>query len=55
MPLHSPSQASQSKLPIPDFAVELSGLEKTYKCNKRSGPKHALNGIDLQIPLGSVF
>ena len=55
MPLHSPSQASQSKLPIPDFAVELSGLEKTYKGNKRSGPKHALNGIDLQIPLGSVF
>jgi len=39
----------------PQFAVEISGLKKTYKGNKRLPPKEALKGIDLAIPRGSIF
>ena len=44
-----------SRLPVPDLAVEISGLKKVYAGNKKTGPKQALNGIDLAIPRGSVF
>ncbi|MBY0447774.1 MAG: ABC transporter ATP-binding protein [Hyphomonadaceae bacterium] len=39
----------------PDLAIEARGLEKTYRGNKRSGPKQALKGVDLAIPRGSFF
>jgi len=39
----------------PDLAVEIGNLEKVYAGNKKTGPKRALNGIDLEIPRGSVF
>jgi ABC-2 type transport system ATP-binding protein len=47
--------SSPSSQPTPELAVELKGLTKTYRGNSRSGPKHALKGIDLEIPRGSFF
>ena len=38
-----------------DAAISARGLRKTYKGSKKSGPKEALKGIDLDVPRGSVF
>ena len=40
---------------LPDYAVEVEGLVKTYRGSKRFPPKEALKGIDLKIPRGSIF
>jgi ABC-2 type transport system ATP-binding protein len=40
---------------LPAYGIEVSGLAKTYRGTKKSGPKTALHGIDLQIPRGSLF
>ena len=40
---------------LPEWAVELKGLTKTYSATGRGAPKHALKGIDLNIPRGSFF
>lgn len=46
----------QKASPIaPANAVEIRGLDKTYKGSKRSAPKHALKSVDLDIPRGSIF
>ncbi|MGF1608954.1 MAG: ABC transporter ATP-binding protein [Kiloniellales bacterium] len=39
----------------PENAVEVRGLDKVYRATKRSGPLHALKGVDLAIPRGSLF
>lgn len=36
-------------------AIEIRALTKTYAASKKSGPKDALKGIDLDIPRGSIF
>lgn len=36
-------------------AIEITGLAKTYAATGKSDAKHALKGIDLNIPRGSVF
>jgi ABC-2 type transport system ATP-binding protein len=36
-------------------AIRIEGLRKTYKSAKGQPEKHALRGIDLRIPRGSVF
>ena len=37
-------------------AVEIKGLNKTYKPSGRKGsPKIALKNVDLEIPKGSIF
>lgn len=36
-------------------AIEIEGLRKVYSGNKRLAPKEALKGVDLNVPLGSVF
>lgn len=41
--------------PLPDFAIEARGLEKTYRASNKQPAKQALKGIDLQIPRGSFF
>jgi ABC-2 type transport system ATP-binding protein len=46
----SPAQSA-----LPEWAVELKGLTKTYAATGRGAPKHALKGIDLNIPRGSFF
>jgi ABC-2 type transport system ATP-binding protein len=40
---------------LPEFAIEARGLVKTYAKTKTTPTKLALNGIDLQIPRGSIF
>ena len=36
-------------------AISARGLRKVYAGNKKTGPKEALRGIDLDVPRGSVF
>ncbi len=38
-----------------EYAIEISGLRKTYAANRRTAGKEALKGIDLNIRTGSVF
>ncbi|MEO1039164.1 MAG: ABC transporter ATP-binding protein [Pseudomonadota bacterium] len=39
----------------PDYALQATGLEKTYPGGKKNPPKHALKGVDLVVPRGSIF
>ncbi len=39
----------------PDYALEAIGLEKTYPGKGASPAKHALKGVDLKVPRGSIF
>ena len=41
--------------PLPQNAIEIRGLEKTYAGTKKAPPKTALKGIDLAVPRGSMF
>lgn len=36
-------------------AIEIAGLQKTYAAQGSAPAKHALKGIDLAIPAGSIF
>ena len=38
-----------------NLAIEIKNLTKTYQKSKKSPPKDALKGIDLQIKKGSIF
>lgn len=38
-----------------DNAIEIRNLTKTYRGSKGAPEKHALKGIDLDVPRGSVF
>jgi ABC-2 type transport system ATP-binding protein len=40
---------------LPDDAIAIRGLRKTYAASKKAAPKTALDGIDLVIPRGSIF
>ncbi|WP_122464565.1 ABC transporter ATP-binding protein [Brevundimonas lutea] len=40
---------------LPDNAISVRGLKKTYAGSKKAPPKTALHGIDLDIPRGSMF
>ncbi|MGE5500490.1 MAG: ABC transporter ATP-binding protein [Ignavibacteriales bacterium] len=40
---------------LPEYAIEAKGLFKTYAATKTTPEKLALNGVDLQIPRGSIF
>ena len=40
---------------LPDNAIEVRGLTKTYAGSKKAPPKTALKGIDLVVPRGSIF
>ncbi|MEM1160027.1 MAG: ABC transporter ATP-binding protein [Pseudomonadota bacterium] len=40
---------------MPDNAIQVRQLVKTYNGTSRSGPKQALKSIDLDIPAGSIF
>lgn len=39
----------------PGYAVEIRGLNKTYKAHGRRPEKHALRNLDLVVPRGSFF
>jgi len=36
-------------------AIEIRGLRKTYRGGRNEPEKHALKGVDLDIPAGSIF
>jgi len=40
---------------MPDYALEVSGLVKTYPAGKTTPEKRALKGVDLQVRRGSMF
>lgn len=40
---------------LPDNAIEVRGLAKTYAGSGKAPPKTALNGVDLVVPRGSMF
>ena len=40
---------------LPDYAIEIEGLRKTYAGSGSMPPKEALKGIDLKIRRGSIF
>ncbi|MDA0239758.1 MAG: ABC transporter ATP-binding protein [Proteobacteria bacterium] len=51
-PQNTPSTSSEN---LPDNAVVISDLRKTYAATKTQGPKEALKGINLTVPRGSFF
>ena len=40
---------------LPDYAIEIEGLRKTYAGTRSMPPKEALKGIDLKVRRGSIF
>lgn len=40
---------------LPENAIEIRGLKKTYAGSKKASPKTALKGVDLNVRRGSVF
>ena len=40
---------------LPDYAIEIEGLRKTYAGTRSNPPKEALKGIDLKVRRGSIF
>jgi ABC-2 type transport system ATP-binding protein len=40
---------------MPENAIEVRQLVKTYPGSRRSGPLQALKGVDLDVPAGSIF
>ncbi|WP_309643185.1 ABC transporter ATP-binding protein [Phenylobacterium sp.] len=40
---------------LPDYAIEAEGLVKIYPATKTTAEMHALKGLDLKIPRGSIF
>ncbi len=52
---HSHQTAVASPSDLPDLAVSISGLSKTYASQNRGPEKKALSNIDLEVPRGSFF
>ena len=40
---------------MPENAIEVRGLVKTYAASGGNPPKEALKGVDLDVPAGSIF
>ena len=51
----SPSLAGADARALPDAAVAVRGLTKTYKASGKTPAKHALIDVDLEIPRGALF
>ena len=47
--------SAESLAPLPDNAVAVHGLGKTYRASGKTGAKVALKDIDLEIPRGCLF
>ena len=57
-PLRNGAQAGEPPADTADnagLAVRIRGLTKVYRASGKSPAKHALKGIDLDIPRGSLF
>ena len=46
---------SKTSAKLPDFAIDAEKLDKVYNAQGKGEAKHALKGIDLKIPRGSIF
>ncbi len=55
--LSAPSAAALGAGSEPDLtaAISVRDLKKTYRGSKKSPPKTALHGVDLDVPRGSIF
>jgi len=42
-------------MPVPEFAIQVRDLRKTYAATGKMPEKVALNGISLEIPTGTIF
>ena len=40
---------------VPELAIKVQNLSKTYAASGKMPEKHALKGIDLDVPRGSIF
>ena len=49
------SAAAATASGLPDFALQLDGLSKTYAPRGRFGAVTALDHIDLKVPRGAMF
>lgn len=47
--------ADSSTSALPELAIEVTGLTKTYAASKKMPAKQALKGVDLAVPRGSIF
>ena len=47
--------SKQKNKPLPDYAIKIDGLNKTYSGNSLQPAKEALIDINLNIPRGSFF
>ena len=55
-PLAMLSSAAVATAPgLPDFALQLDGLSKTYAPRGKFGPVTALDRVDLKVPRGAMF
>ena len=55
-PLAMLSSAAATTAPgLPDFALQLDGLSKTYAARGKFGPVTALDRVDLKVPRGAMF
>jgi ABC-2 type transport system ATP-binding protein len=53
--LHDSARQTPSGPELPDLAVSVQGLTKTYKASGKTAAKKALSAVDLDIPRGSLF
>jgi ABC-2 type transport system ATP-binding protein len=51
---HAPGTIAETS-PLPQDAVVVAGLDKTYASSGKRAGKHALKRVDLAIPRGSLF
>ena len=51
--MHAPD--TKRRMDLPEFAIEAEGVVKIYPATKTAPQMHALRGLDLKIPRGSIF
>ena len=51
----APGATQATSAALPEFAVEVRGLDKRYAAKGRGEARHALIEVDLAIPRGSLF
>ena len=51
--MHAPD--TKRRMDLPEFAIEAEGVVKIYPATKTAPEMHALRGLDLRIPRGSIF
>ena len=51
--MHAPD--TKRRMTLPEFAKEAEGVVKIYPATKTAPEMHALRGLDLKIPRGSIF